>query len=290
VHAGGTYLLDIRAGGYSSELGWTGELADLKKELSWVNPLAEAGSAAPAAGYSGNESTFLRSWVSLADHTRHVEEQTDALLNALLADGLLKESFANALRAAVRWHDLGKAHDAFQAMLVAGDEDRRGMLWAKSGQSTRHCSRPHFRHELGSALAWLQAGPVSQSERDLVAYLIAAHHGKVRLSIRSLPGEEPPKGFPPDTRVARGIVDGDEIPAQAFIALHLDAPSGQGPLKLDLGLMEMGSDPTRGSSWLARMIGLRDCLGPFPLAWLETLLRAADGRASAGEAQAANRP
>jgi CRISPR-associated endonuclease/helicase Cas3 len=283
VHAGGTYLLDVRAGGYSSELGWTGELADLKQESSWVKPLAEATRAAPARGYGGNESSFLRSWVSLTDHTRHVEEQTDALLSKLAAGGLLKESCVSALRIAVRWHDLGKAHAAFQSMLVAGDEDRRGTLWAKSQKSTGRRPRRHFRHELGSALAWLQAGPVSQPERDLIAYLIAAHHGKVRLSIRSLPGEEPPDAFAPDTRIARGILDGDEIPAQAFIALHLDAPSGPGPLKLDLGFMEMGSDPARGSSWLARMIGLRDRLGPFPLAWLETLLRAADGRASAAE-------
>ena len=54
--------------------------------------------------------------------------------------------------------------------------------------------------------------------------------------------------------------------------------------------MEMGSDPARGPSWLARMLTLRDRLGLFPLAYLETLLRAADGRASAGEAQPANRP
>jgi len=51
--------------------------------------------------------------------------------------------------------------------------------------------------------------------------------------------------------------------------------------------MEMGWDAVRGSSWLARMIALRDRLGPFPLAWLETLLRATDGRASAAEAAAA---
>jgi CRISPR-associated endonuclease/helicase Cas3 len=283
VHAGGTYLLDTRAGGYSSELGWTGVLADPKQEASWVRPLSDETRNAPARGYDGNEGSFLHFWVSLADHTRHVEEQTDALLNGLAASGLLKELCASALRTAARWHDIGKAHAVFNAMLVAGDENRRGTLWAKSGKNTGRCTRHHFRHELASALAWLQAGPPDQPERDLVAYLIAAHHGKVRLSIRSLPGEEPPKGFPPDTRVARGIVDGDEVPAQTFVALQLDALSGQEPLKLDLGFMEMGSDTVRGLSWLARMIGLRDRLGPFPLAWLETLLRAADGRASAAE-------
>jgi len=290
VHAGGTYLLDIRAGGYSSELGWTDQLADPKKESSWVKPLAEATRAAPAGRYGGNETSFLRSWVSLADHTRHVEEQTDALLNALAASGLLKELCASALRTAARWHDIGKAHAAFEAMLVAGDESRRGTLWAKSGKNTGRCTRHHFRHELASALAWLQAGPSDQPERDLVAYLIAAHHGKVRLSIRSLPGEEPPSGTPPENRIARGILDGDEIPTKAFVALSLEAPSHTRPLKLDLGLMEMGSDPARGPSWLARMLTLRDRLGLFPLAYLETLLRAADGRASAGEAQPANRP
>jgi CRISPR-associated endonuclease/helicase Cas3 len=283
VHAGSTYLLDTRAGGYSSELGWTGMVADPKPEASWVRPLPDETRNAPARGYDGNERSFLCFWVSLADHTRHVEEQTDALLNALTASGLLKELCVSALRTAARWHDIGKAHAAFEAMLVAGDESRRGTLWAKSAKNSGRCTRHHFRHELASALAWLQAGPPDQPERDLVAYLIAAHHGKVRLSIRSLPGEEPPSGSPPETRLARGILDGDEIPTKAFVALHLDAPSGQGPLKLDLGLMEMGFDPVRGPSWLARMIGLRDRLGPFPLAWLETLLRSADGRASAAE-------
>ncbi|MEI7938218.1 MAG: CRISPR-associated endonuclease Cas3'', partial [Verrucomicrobiota bacterium] len=290
VHAGGTYLLDTRAGGYSSELGWTGVLADPKQESTWVKPLLDERSNVPVGGYAGNESSFLRCWVSLADHTQHVEEQTDALLNALVASGLLTEDCANALRTAARWHDIGKAHAAFEAMLVAGDESRRGTLWAKSGKNTGRCTRRHFRHELASALTWLQAGSLDQPERDLVAYLIAAHHGKVRLSIRSLPGEEPPSGSPPETRLARGILDGDEIPTKAFVALSLEAPSHSRPLKLDLGLMEMGSDSVRGPSWLARMLTLRDRLGLFPLAYLETLLRAADGRASAGEAQPANRP
>ena len=290
VHAGGIYLLDIRAGGYSSELGWTGEVSDnVKKESSWVTPWAES-ITTPARGYGGNESSFLRTWVSLADHTRHVAAETDALLRALVACGLLKNEGSNALRTAALWHDLGKSLSAFQDMLVGDDESRCGTLWAKSATNTRRRARPNFRHELASALAWLQAGPTDQSERDLVAYLIAAHHGKVRLSIRSLPGEEPPAGSPPETRMARGILDGDEVPAEGFTTLKLIAPSGSQPLKLDLGLMEMGFDSARGPSWLARMLALRDRLGLFPLAYLETLLRAADGRASAAEAQTANQP
>ncbi len=287
AHPGGTYLLDIRAGGYSSELGWTGELGDLQEQAGWVRLLPEETRKAPASSYGGNKSSFLQTWVSLSDHTRHVEEETNGLLKALAAGASVNESCAGALRTAARWHDLGKALHAFQAMLLAGDESRRGTLWAKSAQTSVPRLRQHFRHELASALAWLQAGPASQPERDLVAYLIAAHHGKVRLSIRAMPGEQPPPGSPPETRIARGILEGDEIPTEVFTALELQLPSEGRPLKLDLSLMEMGCDPVRGPSWLARMLALRDRFGPFPLAWLETLLRAADGRASAAEAASA---
>jgi CRISPR-associated endonuclease/helicase Cas3 len=44
--------------------------------------------------------------------------------------------------------------------------------------------------------------------------------------------------------------------------------------------MRMGESEL-GPSWLARTAGLRDRIGPFRLALLETLLRAADARASA---------
>ena len=51
--------------------------------------------------------------------------------------------------------------------------------------------------------------------------------------------------------------------------------------------MQMGDHDVRGSSWLARMIALRNSpeFGPFRLAYLETLLRAADMRASARESE-----
>ena len=50
--------------------------------------------------------------------------------------------------------------------------------------------------------------------------------------------------------------------------------------------MQMGDGP-HGESWLARVLQLRDSLhiGPFRLAYWETLLRVADWRASEKEQQ-----
>jgi CRISPR-associated endonuclease/helicase Cas3 len=117
---------------------------------------------------------------------------------------------------------------------------------------------------------------MAQEARDLVAYLVAAHHGKVRLSIRSMPGEYTPSD---SGRFARGVWDGDELPATDLgggivapgVALSLEP--------MELGLCEQplfAGQP----SWTERMLVLRDKLGPFRLAYLEAILRAADARAS----------
>ncbi len=210
--------------------------------------------------------------------------------------------FAEPLRHAARWHDWGKAHAAFQGKLrdlAARDRALHGEPMAKAPKAEWHASRlpdkppkdnprrKYFRHELASALAVLHpdsAFPLGGEARDLAAFLIAAHHGKVRLSIRSLPGEwTPPNG----QRFARGIWENDPLPAA-----HLGGTGTQCthtaeiPLSLEpmeLGLGAPGTPFTSLPSWAERMLSLRDAphLGPFRLAFLETLLRAADQRASA---------
>jgi CRISPR-associated endonuclease/helicase Cas3 len=283
IRPGATYLLDVRAGGYSADTGWTGELAEFAKPSSWVQSLAAAAEAPATEGYSGNVSSFQRTWVTLRDHTRSVVHQTNSITQALA----VTPAVADALGRAALWHDVGKAHEVFQKALRNGPHqpEEPAILHANSKNRPSSFAPPDyrrfFRHELASALAWLQAGPGDQPERDLIAYLVAAHHGKVRVSIRSLPGEEPPADRP-DARLARGVLDGDGLPAVELDGLHV--PS----VKLDLGLMEMGCDAARGPSWLARMLALRDRFGPFQLALLETLLRAADARASAAEVATPN--
>lgn len=265
ARAGVTYLLDVQAGGYSNELGWFGA-AKFDPDVSAPPQPEQTG----AAGYSDNRLSFQRTWVKLSDHTQHVVNEMDKILP------LVPVQFADTFTNAARWHDVGKAHPAFQKMLTQGDAQRTTELWAKSANATGRCERRYFRHELASALAWLHAGPPNALDRDLIAYLIAAHHGKVRLSIRSLPGEAPPPERP-DARIARGILQDDPIGPVEFDGLSLPG------ISLDLSLMEIGQQANGTPSWLGRMIALRNRFGPFQLAYLESLLRAADMRASAAE-------
>lgn len=256
---GATYLLGVNAGGYSDVLGWTGDAKDRPM------PVEDAETSKHEAN-EDDKGTFNRQWEELVMHTEKVANETAAILSALSINGQYEAVLTNA----AWWHDLGKLHPAFVALMQENGQPKPGGPWAKSPHNTRQGERRGFRHELASALAWLLAAPADATERDLTAYLIAAHHGKVRLSIRSLPNEKEADNC---KLFARGVWDGDELPAITI------GPHTIPATKLDLSFMRMG-EGTHGPSWLARTTALRDRLGPFRLAYLETLLRAADARAS----------
>lgn len=265
---GQSYLIDRASGGYSDRFGWTGDPDDVPTVLEPT--IVDAPDANDA-----NKRSFIGRWVELSEHLKHVRAEAAELAARLE----LEVSLVTTLADAASWHDVGKAHPCFQEMLTkGGSPPAPAKLWAKSVSMKGTCGRKGFRHELASALAWLQLTHEDRGGKNLVAYLIASHHGRVRLSIRSLPTEtEPPEV---DRLFARGVWQGDELPA---VALGDGAPMPA--VHLDLSFMLMGDGPN-GKSWLARMLALRDdpAVGPFRLTYWETLLRVADWRASEREA------
>ncbi len=207
--------------------------------------------------------------VALVDHLGHAANQVAGLCHALG-----ETASADALRRAALWHDVGKAHPVFDATMHACNAAPEGFL-AKSPCNGRH-SRKFFRHELASALTWL-AQHDGEPNADLITYIIAAHHGKVRMSLRAMPTEEP---APDGRRFVRGVWESDELPALDFHGEHSDKTT------LSLALMELG-EGEQGPSWTARALNLLEHHGPFQLAWLETLVRLADWRASGEEQERA---
>ena len=279
-------LADLNAGGYRESVGFTGDpnnvpaaVADSAESID-VSPaptLQGVGSlpSGETDGHDEDALSQIEEIVPLADHLRHVTAEAESLCGAL---DLETGTRAAVVRAA-RWHDLGKAHEVFQDTMrrgLDGQDVALDILLAKTVKRSRH-ERAYFRHELASALAFLAHERWSR-DADLIAYLIAAHHGKVRMNLRALPREAPPNSERAAIRFARGVWEGDEVPPFDLE----DGEHWEGGSLL-LSIMELGWDEVSHESWTERTRELLAALGPFRLAWLETLLRVADWRASAQE-------
>jgi CRISPR-associated endonuclease/helicase Cas3 len=221
VCPGQVFLIPADQGGYAPDTGW--------EPKSSVPVLPVSPSPQPLEG-NDDDLPSQDIWQTIAEHSNDVVAETEDSADALGLHGELR----TAVLTAARWHDRGKAHPVFQGAIHDGEQERpeswRGNQALAKAPDTfwNRYSRHHFRHELATALAMLQAGLP-----PLAAYLAVAHHGKVRLSIRSLPNEKRPEAA--SVRFARGVWDGDVLP-ETDLGDGIIAPA----VTLSLEPMELG--------------------------------------------------
>ncbi len=257
MYPGMRILFRSASGGYTDERGWSPDSASRVRAIE-LSADAEDSSEADNLSFGVLQ--------GLDEHTNAVLEELQALLNRLAADVTARR---DELELAARYHDWGKAHPVFQETLQGTDTPSETALLAKQvrGAGRQRHSRISFRHELASALAMLQEGM-----SDLATYIVAAHHGKVRLNIRSMPGEKP---IEYSKLIARGISEGDRL-FGAKLGGNLEKAS----IELTLEPTKMGSGRNGSRAWSDRALDLLSVHGPFRLAYLEMVLRVADERAS----------
>lgn len=279
---GEVLLVNADDGGYSPETGL---------DLSARGPVPDSPSLSTAAGLAagaedayGSDSASMQqaAWLSLDQHSKDVRDHVQALLDVLKPT--LPSGAARSAVLAGYLHDTGKAHEIWQdAICRLAPEDEAEMIgkgrpWAKSAVSGRieFAGKVAFRHELASLL--LIDGPLhpllaGSPDPDLTRYLVLAHHGKLRVQVRD-PGDL--TVLPPGEAGERTILG-----LRQGTTTQVPAMLGQAPttLTVDLDQFDFGGD----RSWTRTVLGLRDKYGPFVLAYLETLVRVADWRASGGK-------
>ena len=263
VRAGMTLLLHTSIGGYDTRTGWTGQRGGDFEVYAGTGDGSHLRSDQNAVG---------RCWESIGTHTDKVAGALRSLLREFHVDARWKA----ALTQAALWHDQGKSHKKWQeeVLRIAVPPDGETGPWAKFVSSKQF--RPGVRHECASALVarkkWVEEPDNGLSA--LAVYLVAAHHGKVRMALRSMEHLEERNAF--GVRESDGYDlecmeigsverDGRLEPSWAEMVLDLLGPCD--PATLSMPFRE-------GSS--AEVYGL----GPFRLAWLEVLLRVADWRGS----------
>lgn len=153
VVPGMTLLLRAGDGGYDPARGWDPETKSV--DLVPLPPM-ESSSLTQTSGSEESDALSAAPWKTIATHGREAEEQARAICEALR----LPSRITDVVALAARWHDVGKAHEVFQAAIRMDARAgvalaaRRDLAKAPDGawRKPPYPERPGFRHELASTL------------------------------------------------------------------------------------------------------------------------------------------
>lgn len=271
VKPGQTILLRCDEGGYSKKEGWSPESS------AYVDPISDKQKTSDSLGQDPADHKM----VTLEDHTANVVGEMEIILDKI---HYIDKPLKSALLDAAALHDIGKAHELFQNRIVK-PPGHKDTIYAKyNGSGPRG---PFFRHEAASSLAILEVNGDQDLETNLVAYIVSTHHGKVGMAMRPVHyvrlGKKPVRK---DSVLGISTHKQDEFrvickPRSAGEGKGVDMPC-QETVRIRADRARIGSMDGK-KSWLQIVQELLSRHGPFRLAYLESVMRAADQRASEGE-------
>jgi len=320
LYPGQTVLVAASCGGYSVETGWTPASKTVRPvPLPATTPDEQADSSQDDESLSINQwRTIATHGREVAVLARFMAERLVPELAALIDLSGRVHDTGKAFAAFQRGikkpedrqerNDLAKAPDGFWG---------KGKHLYPMPDGTH---RPGFRHELASVLAlfavlechapdhpamlgpWreilqsigMKTLPAPQQtiapptvleqeiinldadQFNLLAFLVCGHHGKIGITWHACPADQEMTDEKPRLR---GLCDGDRLPAMPLFDAARQV-STLPELVLNLAPAAAGLNPRTGRGWTERVLDLLAKHGPFRLAWLASILRAADQRTS----------
>jgi CRISPR-associated endonuclease/helicase Cas3 len=302
---GEVLLTAANSGGYDPDLGFDQTARGPVPGSPELETAVDPATGAEDPYRADSASVEQPRWISLEQHSQEARDEADELLSSLQPE--LPPGAARTAVTAAYLHDVGKAHEIWQDALCRlapperQDEIDAQRPWAKSGGKgrLRFAGGGAFRHELVSLL--MLDGPLHElladvPDPDLVRYLVLAHHGKLRVQVRD-PGDlailgrmngsnDDQAGSPPLSRAETGSVAPTLLGLAQGSTVEVPPLLGQPAtaLTVDIDQFNLGGE----RSWTRTALGVRERYGPFVLAYLETIVRIADWRASAPEVEASS--
>ncbi len=226
---------------------WQERETDEAEEQDTERLVVEVYRGADARGYDGDPA-IARQRQELLEHLQWVRKEAEALAERLG----LPDELKRPLRLAAWLHDMGKRRRLWQRVMARNPQMKR--LWAK----TPHGGNGHllggFRHEFASVLDVLNDGGVLNAPDDVKAALAS-----IRAEMAALAGWQ------------------RDLALHLVAAHHGRARPLMPPIDEELPPSRLEREVRNIALRFARM---QKRFGPWGLAWLEALLRAADQRAS----------